>query len=111
MSGDDKDIDPGIRGLFPWVLFLVLALAFAACAFWVGKTSDYACYGHDRAQAIFDKKPPCVHPTFEDRAREFFNQSPQRFGENGGDPYACFGGGRYDAMRSGRVCPGFDGEK
>jgi hypothetical protein len=25
-----------------------------------------------------------------------------------GDPYDCFGAGRYDAMREGRVCPGWD---
>lgn len=24
------------------------------------------------------------------------------------DPYACFGAGRYDAMRDGRVCKGFE---
>lgn len=24
------------------------------------------------------------------------------------DPYACFGGARYDAMREGRVCPGWE---
>jgi hypothetical protein len=24
-----------------------------------------------------------------------------------GDPYACFGAGRYEAMREGRACPGF----
>lgn len=27
-----------------------------------------------------------------------------------GDRYECFGAGRYDAMREGKVCPGFDGE-
>lgn len=25
-----------------------------------------------------------------------------------GDPYACFGGGRYQAMSEGKICPGFD---
>lgn len=25
-----------------------------------------------------------------------------------GDPYACFGGGRYDAMRAGNVCHGWE---
>lgn len=24
------------------------------------------------------------------------------------DPFACFGAGRYDAMRDGRACPGFE---
>lgn len=24
------------------------------------------------------------------------------------DPYGCFGAGRYDAMRDGRVCPGWE---
>lgn len=24
------------------------------------------------------------------------------------DPYGCFGAGRYDAMRDGRVCKGFE---
>lgn len=26
------------------------------------------------------------------------------------DPYECFGGGRYDAMREGKVCPGWEGK-
>lgn len=29
----------------------------------------------------------------------------QKIGGDVGDPYACFGAGRYQAMREGRICP------
>lgn len=74
-KNDKDDVDPTVRRLFPWVLFLVFALVFAGLAVWVNETHDYSCYGHERLQAIFDNKPPCVQPTFMDRAREFFTGS------------------------------------
>jgi hypothetical protein len=65
-------IDPKIKRLFPWVLFLVVAGLLASAAALVGQGNNFNCYP-DRYQAIFDGRVACVHPSFEDRAREFFN--------------------------------------
>lgn len=36
----------------------------------------------------------------------FRSQHPEVW--RGADPYECFGAGRYDAMREGKVCPGWE---
>jgi len=55
-----KDVDPKIKRLFPWLLFLVLAAAFALAATRVHAAEDvYACYGSARYQAMSSAWPPC----------------------------------------------------
>lgn len=106
-----EEIDPGVRRFFPWALFLVCAILFGIAAHYIAKPTidDYACYGRDQYQAMWDQKPPCKGPSMIDRARDFFEGRTGKLGtwHEEGDPWACFGGGRYDAMREGRVCPGF----
>ena len=103
-------VDPKVKQFFPWALFLVCAMLFAIAAHYIAKPTidDYACYGTQQYQAMWDNKPPCPRAGMLDKARDFFGVS--RVWHEEGGPYACFGGGRYDAMRDGRVCPGFEGK-
>jgi hypothetical protein len=55
-----RDVDPKIKRLFPWALFLVLAAAFAFAAGRVHAEEDlYACYGSSRYQAMYSSWPEC----------------------------------------------------
>lgn len=105
-----KDVDPKVKQFFPWALFLVVAIVFGIAATYIHKPTvdDYACYGRDQYQAMWDNKPICKKPGLIARARDFFEN--RSAGQDVGDPYGCFGGGRYEAMSEGRVCPGFEGK-
>lgn len=55
-----RDVDPKIKALFPWALFLVLALVLAFAATKVHAEEDlWACYGSGRYQAMSSAWPPC----------------------------------------------------
>lgn len=58
---DAKDVDPKIRRLFPWALFLVLAALFTFGAIRQARSEAdiWACYGGQRYQAQSSAWPPC----------------------------------------------------
>lgn len=59
---DKKTIDPKIKRLFPWALFLVTAVVifFAALATAHSEPDIWACYGSQRYQAMSSSWPPCT---------------------------------------------------
>lgn len=58
-----RDVDPKIKRLFPWALFLVLAAIFAFAATRVRAEADvWACYGSARYQAMSSDWPRCDKP-------------------------------------------------
>lgn len=55
-----RDVDPKIKALFPWALFLVLAALFAFMATRVHAEEDvWACYGSQRYEAMSSGFPQC----------------------------------------------------
>lgn len=56
-----SNIDPKIKRLFPWALFLALAavLAIGACSLAHAEADVFACYGAARYQAMSSAWPPC----------------------------------------------------
>ncbi len=59
-----KDVPPGIRRLFPWALFLVLAvlLTIAGCVLARpahAEEDHWACYGSARYEAMSSGWTPC----------------------------------------------------
>jgi hypothetical protein len=55
-----KDVDPKVKRLFPWALFLVLAALFAFAATRVHAEEDvWACYGSARYEAMSSAWTPC----------------------------------------------------
>lgn len=56
-----QDIDPKIKRLFPWGLFLAAAalLLLATCARAYAEKDVFECYGPARYQAMSSAWPPC----------------------------------------------------
>lgn len=56
------DVDPSIKRLFPWALFLVLAGLFAIGAIALAHAEEdvYACYGPARYVAMSAAWPACA---------------------------------------------------
>lgn len=56
-----KDVDPKVKRLFPWALFLVLTalLLVGSCSFAHGESDVYACYGSGRYEAMQRGWPAC----------------------------------------------------
>lgn len=55
-----KDVDPKIKRLFPWLLFLVLAAGLVLATTRVHAEEDvWACYGGQRYQAMSSGWPQC----------------------------------------------------
>jgi len=70
-----KDVDPKIKRLFPWALFLVLAALFAFAATRVHAEEDvWACYASQRYQAMSSGWPQCNEMSeLCSRVRQYLN--------------------------------------
>lgn len=71
----NRDIDPKIKALFPWALFLVLAALLLFMTGRVHAEEDvWACYGSSRYQAMSSGWPQCNEmSTLCLRVRQYLN--------------------------------------
>lgn len=80
-----KNVDPKIKRLFPWSLFLLVAILFmvASCAIAHGEEEDvWACYGGGRYQAMSSGWPQCNEmSTLCLRVREYLNSHTEAEGK------------------------------
>lgn len=61
-----KDVDPKIKRLFPWALFLVVAALLLFASTRVHSEEDiWACYGSQRYEAMSSGWPACNEPKSE----------------------------------------------
>jgi hypothetical protein len=71
-----KEVDPKIKSLFPWLLFLLLAVVLLLASTQVHSEEDgYACYGAGQSEAMSSGLPPCdqLKATLCDRVRAFLS--------------------------------------
>lgn len=56
-----REVDPKVKRLFPWSLFLVLAALFLLATCKMAKTEEdvWACYGSSRYEAMSSGWTPC----------------------------------------------------